>query len=64
VLVLPSTLKYGGIKSVMGTFLYIISLDQDQTGVTSKRQSKEPKEFSSITKFKKLHKKTRGYRTS
>ena len=62
--ILPNILKCGGMRSVTGTFLHIKSLDQDQTGLSSRNQSKELKEFSLIIKSKKLCQETKDCETS
>ena len=51
------------MRSVTGTFLHIKSLDQDQTGLSSRNQSKELKEFSLIIKSKKLCQETKDCET-
>ena len=43
------------MRSVIEIFLCIESPDQDYTRATSRNQSREPKEFSSMIKSKKLH---------
>ena len=52
--VLPNTLKHSKIRSAIEIFLHIKSPDQDQTGTTLRNQSKESKEFSLMTKSRKL----------
>lgn len=60
--VLPNTLKDSKIRSAIEIFLHIKSPDQDQTGTTLRNQSKESKEFSLITKSRKLCKKQEAVR--
>jgi len=62
--ILPNTLKHGGMRSLIGTFLHIESPDQDQTETNLRNWLKGPKEFSLTIKSKKLHQETKDHGTS